>query len=64
MQWRIQDFPEGGAIPDGGGRQPAIWQELHEYERNSTGGGGGPKHPPRIDHFYDKIVVHLYVLKA
>ena len=46
IQWRIQDFP------DGGGRQPLnldqkptickdFCQKLHENERNWTKGGGG-----------------------
>ena len=48
MQWRIQDFPEGGAWTLQGGREHAKFsRKLHEIERIWTPGGGvRPSRPP------------------
>ena len=44
MQWRIQDFPEVGALTPQGGAPTydfvKISQKLHEIERIWTPGGG------------------------
>ena len=49
-QWRIQDFPEGGAWTLQGGREHAKFsRKLHEIERIWTPRGGAcvPHAPPR-----------------
>ena len=48
-QWRIQDFPEGGAWTLQGGREHAKFsRKLHEIERIWTPRGGvRPSRPPR-----------------
>ena len=50
MQWRIQDFPEGGAWTLQGGREHAKFsRKLHEIERIWTprGGHASLMSPPR-----------------
>ena len=50
LQWRIQDFPEGGAWTLQGGREHAKFsRKLHEIERIWTPRGGAcvPHAPPR-----------------
>ena len=48
LQWRIQDFPEGGAWTLQGGREHAKFsRKLHEIERIWTPRGGvRPSRPP------------------
>ena len=49
MQWRIQDFPEGGAWTLQGGREHAKFsRKLHEIETEfgRPGGGVRPSRPP------------------
>ena len=50
-QWRIQDFPRGGANPQGaapGYIFIKFSRKLHEIEKNlvARGGGGAPGAPP------------------
>ena len=48
-QWRIQDFPEEGALTPKGGRQPIIWPIFPEncMKKKKSGTKGGGAHPLR-----------------
>ena len=51
LQWRIQDFPEEGALTPEGGRQPIIWSIFPENCMKmkkfwARGGGTRPSRPP------------------
>ena len=51
FQWRIQDFPEEGALTQrGGGRKPIIWptfpKNCMKMKKFSAGGGARPSRPP------------------
>ena len=50
IQWRIQNYPDGGRQRLNLGQKPIIWQDfcrkLHENERNWTERGGGMSLPP------------------
>ena len=51
LQWRIQDFPEEGALTPKGGRQPIIWQIFPENCMKmkkfwARGGAQGTRAPP------------------
>ena len=51
MQWRIQDFPEEGALIPEGGRQPIIWPIFPENCMKmkkfwARGGDARPSRPP------------------
>ena len=50
-QWRIQDFPEEGALTPKGGRQPIIWSIFPENCMKmkkfwARGGARVPRAPP------------------
>ena len=49
-QWRIQDFPEEGALTSKGGRQPIIWpisaENCMKMKKFWAGGGARPSRPP------------------
>ena len=50
LQWRIQDFPEGGREPSRGGREHAKFsRKLHEIERIWTPRGGRASLTPPLD---------------
>ena len=50
VQWRIQDFPEGGAWTLQGGREHAKFsRKLHEIERIWTPRGGRASLTPPLD---------------
>ena len=55
FQWRIQDFPEEGALtPEEGGYQPIIWSIFPENCMKmkkfwARGGDACPSRPPSLD---------------
>ena len=69
LQWRIQDFLEGGApIPGGGGRQNAIWpifpENCMKMKKNWPRGGGGrplrfPLDPPMACKLINYVTLYL-----
>ena len=63
FQWRIQDFPEEGALTPKGGRQPIIWPIFSEncmkMKKFWAGGGARPSRPP-----LDPPLVSTFSLKG
>ena len=61
-QWRVQDFPDGGANPPGWGCQPIIWpnfpRKLHENERNWTQGCRGSQTRQSTVVYYWACLLH------